>query len=315
MSGIDLTNRKSPEELGNLPNPTNENLRKIFVGIDRILIKAGGVYKEEAISDIVVLEITLPDQVSQFAALMEINEALTGFYCLCLGSYAIELFANGQLQATIGLHHGRSIRYDKWKGDAALMQNEGLLSFLAQLGLTQLQEEYLEDKQRGETSKLAEREWQDIAPKAFAKFQEEIQEINHNTQDYLEELITELNKEIPDKDKRVIALLQTYGKTKNFWTAYPSYEEAPANVLNTFTLSDILDIYARSDKNYKTRRGLGRYICSFNFRQIRKKYLKDISDDVINDLEKCFIAIGEERGIYEIGRLRKEKIKGIAGNL
>lgn len=309
MPGLDLTNRKSPEELGNLPNPTNENLRKIFVGIDRILIKVGGVYAEKAISDIVVLEITLPDQVSQFEALMEINEALTGFYCMCLGSYAIELFANGQLQTTIGLHHGKSIRYDKWNGDAALMQNEGLLSFLAQLGLTKPQEEYIEGQQRAEVSSLAEREWLAIAPKSFAKFQEEIQEINYNTEDYLEELIAELNKEIPDKDKRVIALLQTYGKTKNFWTAYPSYEEAPANVLNTFTLSDILDIYVRSDRNYKTRRGLGRYICSFNFRQIRKKYLKDISDDVINDLEKCFIAIGEERGIYEISRLRKEKSK------
>ncbi|MBO9200216.1 MULTISPECIES: hypothetical protein [Niastella] len=307
MPGLDLTNLF--EERAKLPKPTNENLRKLFEGIDRILIKDDGVYEEKAISDKVILEITGPGLVNRFSDLLEIDESLTGFYCLCLGSYAIELFANGQLRATIGFHHGRSIRYDKWNSDVALMQNENLLSFLAQLGLTGPQEEYQEDQRRAEASNIAQSEWLAIAPKCFTKFQEEIQDINLNTVDYLGELIAELDKEIPEKDKRVIALLQTYGKTSNFWTAYPIYEEAPANVLNTYNPRDILDIYERSDRNYKTRRGLGRYICSFNFRKIRKKYLKDISDDVINDLEKCFTAIGEEKGIYEINRLRKDKNK------
>ena len=309
MPGLDLTNRMSSEERAKLPNPNNENLRKLFIGVDRVSIKADGVYEEKAISDVVVLEITLPDHITQFASLLEINEALTGFYCLCLGSYAIELFVNGQLQATIGFHHGKSIRYDKWNSDVALAENESLLSFLAQLGLTEPQEEYLQDQRKGEASQVAEKAWLAIAPKCFTTFRDQIQGINYDTESYLNELIAELNKEIPDKDQRLIALLQTFGKTENFWTYYPSYECAPANILNTYHPQDIVDAYTRSDRNYKTRRGLGRYICSFDFRKKRKKYLKYISNDVIDDLDKCFIAIGEERGIYEINRLRKDKSK------
>jgi len=41
-------------------------------------------------------------------------------YCMCLGGYGIELFDNGQLKATVGLHHGTAKRYMGWKENAAL---------------------------------------------------------------------------------------------------------------------------------------------------------------------------------------------------
>ncbi|HEX6430589.1 MAG TPA: hypothetical protein VF008_23015 [Niastella sp.] len=304
MPGIDFTKGGSWEELAKRPKPTNENLQQLFSGIDRISIKEGGVSGEKALTNNVVLEITQQDQVNQLAALLEIDESCTGFYCLCLGTYAIELYAKGQLQSTIGYHHAVSIRYEHWNGDAALAQSDNLLAFLAQLGLTQPLEEKIKNDQRYKAQQAKESEWLAIAPKCFASFWEQINGFNL---DYFEELQQELNKEIPDNEERIIALLQTYGKTQNFWTAYPHYEDVINKILQTYHTTEIVNAYINSDRNYKTRQGLGRYICGVDFRKKRKKYLKHIPDEVLNDVGECFTTIGEERGMYEINRLRKEK--------
>ena len=101
--------------------------------------------------------------------------------------------------------------------------------------------------------------------------------------------------------------MQTFGKTDNFWTAYPIYEELPNDILKTFETKEIIDAYINSDRNYKTRKGLGRFLCSFEFKKTRENQLKFIPTEVIDDLEKCFDNIGEKRGINEIFRLRNEK--------
>jgi hypothetical protein len=179
------------------------------------------------------------------------------------------------------------------------------VTFLAQQGFKKPQDDLLKAKQRQEASYLASEEWLAIAPKCFRTFWEEFGPYG----DLPKTLIDALGNEIPDKAARIIALLQTFGKTKNFWSGYPSYENVPAAILNTYHPMVILKAYTDSDRNYKTRRGLGRYLCSFDFRKIRKKYLDYITEEVIDDLEKCFKTIGEERGCYEINRLRTDKSK------
>ena len=116
-----------------------------------------------------------------------------------------------------------------------------------------------------------------------------------------------MNTEFPDKHKQIIILLQTFGETENFWTAYPIYEGLPNDILKTFSTEEIIQAYLDSDRNYKTRRGLGRYLCSFDFKKQRKKQLKHITNEIIDDLEKCFDHIGEKRGINEIFSLRNER--------
>ncbi len=70
---------------------------------------------------------------------------------------------------------------------------------------------------------------------------------------------------------------------------------------------EIIKAYLNSDRNYKTRKGLGRFLCSFEFKKFRKKQLKHIEQEVIDDLEKCFKHLNEERGVEEIARLNRDK--------
>lgn len=305
MPTLDLTNRKPLEDRNKLPKPSNEGLRKLFIGVDKVVIKKDGVIEDKAMSDKILLTILQGDKIKKFSELLEIDENNTGFYCMCLGTYAIELYSQNQIEATIGFHHGVSIRYHKWNGDAGLAKKDDLLTFLSDLGFTKPLEDRLKEKRNMEADRIAARKWLDIAPKCFKKYWTQICSMDTN---YFISLVKDLTIEIPDRQVQIITLLQTFGRTDSFWTAYPIYEELPNDILKTFDTEEIIKAYLNSDRNYKTRRGLGRYLCSFEFKKQRKRQLKYITMEVIDDLEKCFDNIGEKRGINEIFSLRNEKI-------
>ncbi|MGG9960742.1 hypothetical protein [Ferruginibacter sp. SUN106] len=304
MPTLDLTNRKSLEEHNKLPKPSNEGLAKLFDGVNKVVIKDNGVYEHRAMSDKILLIISQADKIQKFNELLAIDENNTGFYCMCSGTYAIELYSDDQINATIGFHHGVSIRYHKWNGDAGLSKSDDLLTFLADLGFTKPLEDRIKEKRNMEEDRVAERKWLDIAPQSFKKYWSKI---NNPDNSFLTSLINDLNIEIPDRQKQIIALLQTFGRTDNFWTAYPSYEEVSNDILKTFETKEIISAYLNSDRNYKTRKGLGRFLCSFEFKKKREKQLKYIEQEVIDDLKKCFNHLNEKRGIDEIAQLNRDK--------
>lgn len=304
MPTLDFTNRKSLEELNKLPKPTNEGLGKLFVGVDKVVIKDGGVFDDKAMSDKVVLTISKPDNIQKLNDLLQIDELNTGFYCMCLGTYAIELYSGLNIQATIGFHHGISIRYNKWNGDVLLAKSDDLLAFLAEQGFTKPLNDRIEEKRNMEKDRIVESKWLDTAPNSFKNYWTQINSLDSS---FFASLVNDLNQEITDRNKQIIVLLQTFGQTENFWTAYPSYEELPKNILKTFETKEVIAAYLNSDRNYKTRKGLGRFLCSFEFKKIRKKQLKHINQEVIDDLEKCFKHLNDERGIEEIARLNRDK--------
>src|SRR5688572_25554465 len=113
MPVLDLTGNNW-EEMAKLPQPTNEQLRALFAGIDQVLIKPGRSSELYENPNPVLFEITQPDLIKQFATLIEIDESQIGFHCMCSGTYNMELYTNNQLQATINYHHEVSIRYNGW---------------------------------------------------------------------------------------------------------------------------------------------------------------------------------------------------------
>ncbi|MBL7704203.1 MAG: hypothetical protein JNM21_01535 [Taibaiella sp.] len=303
MPNLDLTNINS---LKNYPEPTNERLKTLFSGIDIIIIKDGGVCGNQALKEEVVLTLNQQNDIIRFSELLSIDESQTGFHCMCLGNYAIELHSEEALTATIGLHHGQSIRYDYWNSDAFLTRNEDLLIFLSEKGLEKPLEDRLKELKNKEAAQLTKVAWLQAAPECFKKYWEQI---NHLNEDYIIPLSAELATEIPDKQQKIITLLQLFGKTDNLWADYPVYEECPNAILKTFEVSDIIQAYLNSERNYKTRKGLGRFLCAPDFKRTRTPHLKHLTEEVITDLERCFNYLGQKRGINEIFALKNHTIK------
>jgi hypothetical protein len=49
MPTLDFTNRPTLEEFEKLPRPTNDNLNKLFFGVDNVVIKESGVHQNRAL--------------------------------------------------------------------------------------------------------------------------------------------------------------------------------------------------------------------------------------------------------------------------
>lgn len=302
MPTSDFTNLNNSEQK---PFPDNNRLQELFLAVDMVIIKEGGVSENKAFSDKVVLSLMDQNDIAAFSELLAIETPDEQFLCLCAGSYAIEIHAQAKLKATIGLHHGSSIRYYKWNSDALLTKSEELLAFLNDKGLAKPLQDKQEERQRAEARQTAERKWLETAPQCFSKYWEQI---TNFSQGWFPALTKELNEEFPDQQQQMIALLQTFGITEN-WTHYPYYEEIVNDILKTFEVRGIIDAYLNSDRNYKTRKGLGRFLCGFELKTTRNEQLKFITDEVIIDLEKCFNYLDDKYGIEEIRKLKAEKSK------
>lgn len=298
MPILDYTNRRSAEENSKLPKPSNIGLKALFTGINKVIIKGDGVFENKAMSDKVVLTITDATNINTFGELLEIDENYSESYCVCLGTYAIELYQNENIKAIISLHHGQSIRYHYWRSDGELANKDALVEFLNDLGLSEPLQKRIEQKRHLHPDRVAERRWLEFAPKCFEKYWYAI--INPDL-DYLPNLINDLVIEIPNKDQRIISLLQTFGKTDNFFTSYPIYEEAPKHILKTFRLEDVFITYLRSNRNYKTRRGLGRFLCQLDNRIAQEV---EIPNEILTDIEKCFTMLKNTDGINKIKILK-----------
>lgn len=302
---LDLTNRKPPDELDKLPKPTNENLKLLFHAVDKVVIKNGGVHQNKAITNEIVHMISDPHQIQHLQALMEIDERMTGFHCMCLGDYAIELHAQHEIKATIGFHHGVSIWYDNWNGDALLAKNTELLNYLASLGFTKPLDDLLEDEKRRQEDQEAQKKWMLQAPKCFETYWMQI--LDPFTANYWEGLLHDFETEEPDLFGRIRKMLMLYGSSGSPWSGYPSYEDVPRKILDTFPLQQIIEAYVSSDKNDLLQLGLGRYFCSFEFKKKWRKHLPKIPNDIIDDIDRCINQRNDADKIWMMTNLKKKK--------
>jgi hypothetical protein len=134
VSPLTPEQRKIVEEDNLKPFGSNLLLKKLFLSIDKVLIKRGGVYNGRALGQIIDFTIDDPQNLREFVEKLTITEPKEVLYCMCLGDYALEIYYREKLRATLGLHNGTSIRYDGWKGDAELSHSNDLLKWLSAKG-------------------------------------------------------------------------------------------------------------------------------------------------------------------------------------
>lgn len=148
--------------------------------------------------------------------------------CMCHGTYAIEFWRSGNLLTTIGFHHHSSLRHSLFPFDAFLWNGRGLADWLAARGVDELLCD-LERKQReSEEYKNARRRWSNAAPHCLRPVL------------FLSELGTcpsarLLNLAYPNPHVACRILLSWYAKGRGIWSGYPSYEELPRKLLQSYS--------------------------------------------------------------------------------
>jgi hypothetical protein len=76
-----------------------------------------------------------PALVRELLPMLAVDEARSGFHCMCCGTLTFELYRDEALLAEVTLHHGKSLRHDGWPGDAALADPGPLCRWLVDHGV------------------------------------------------------------------------------------------------------------------------------------------------------------------------------------
>ncbi|MER5384246.1 hypothetical protein ABT040_28895 [Streptomyces sp. NPDC002688] len=190
------------------------------------------------------VDLSDPAELASLRSAMSVK-ALPGYVCACGGDVRFEfLDADDRTLAVVVLHHGESLRWDGWEGNALLVDGHRILHWLKDHDvpgpLRQLEEAQREEKGR----RRAEADWRAAVPTALDDLTDRLVALAWMGTDASPELLDELKDRLriafPDSVSRVLALLAWFGAGTGRYSGYPVYEDVPDLLLKDTPIAEII---------------------------------------------------------------------------
>lgn len=137
--------------------PREEKFRQEVRSADRIRVRSGGTCHRQVDSEATLFEIKDRQGVDRLLAAIEIDDEGGGFHCACCGDPTFEFYSGTTLVASLGFHHGQTLRWvDGWEDDSLLTAESGkaLCEWLAEHGVKEPLEEWQEGQRTAEAAAL-----------------------------------------------------------------------------------------------------------------------------------------------------------------
>lgn len=120
----------------NAPDPAQRDLDRLLATVTRVRVLAGGMLRGQALAAAALVDTTDAEAVPGLGPCLQICEDPRSFsHCECPGGPTLELYAGEQHAATLGLHHGHTIRWNQWRHDAELLDGFQLKAWLTGHGV------------------------------------------------------------------------------------------------------------------------------------------------------------------------------------
>lgn len=121
------------------PDPSQATIDAMLARVSRIRVWAGGMMRDEPTTQELLAEESDPSAVETFRHAFRISEDPASFsHCMCLGQPTIELLGeDGGRVGTLGMQHGRAVRWDDWQHDAQLLDGQAIGRWLAERGVSE----------------------------------------------------------------------------------------------------------------------------------------------------------------------------------
>ncbi len=225
------------------PNPSQNSLDAELANVKRVRVLTGGVINGKALESAILLETADADGIATLKECLRIVEDPNSYgHCMCHGDHAIELFDEDKPIMVLGLHHGYSIRWDRWKHDGVLQDSGKLINWLDERGVSGPKLQAEEETQREIAAQRAEEIWINAMPKSIAAIWNQLNASqmhdmvtgaprSQQTTQKLYQCAAALQKDFPDKHERTLALLRWFGSGAWVTGAIPVYELVPAALL------------------------------------------------------------------------------------
>lgn len=222
-----------------------------------------------------------PEDVGELVRLLAIVPPTEAFHCMCPGDQAIE-FSRGRRTVTVTLHHGRSIRWERWDSDALLADGEGLLRWLADRGAPGPLREWEADRRRAEEANLAWQAWQRAAPPEIVSFLPDLMPSVHPEYPSEQLLLAEgaLRAAHPQEHEAILVLLEWFGSGAGPWSGFPSYETVPEALLLRHGTDAIVAALGDEPLPPARAEGAARLLASWWFNRMRPGEARSLPRDL-----------------------------------
>jgi tetratricopeptide (TPR) repeat protein len=118
------------------PDPAQRDLDVLLPKVTRVCVLEGAMFRGRALGGPVLADARDPAALRELAACLQIDEDSRTFnHCGCLGGPTLELYAGPEHLATLGLQHGRAVRWKHWYHDAQLRAGDRLTRWLHDQGV------------------------------------------------------------------------------------------------------------------------------------------------------------------------------------
>lgn len=234
----------------------------LTTGVTRVRVIDGGVARGRAIGE-VVCEVE-GDAAVGVVLRLAVEQPVQAFHCMCLGYPAIELWAGNKLRATVGVHHGASVRVQDWWSDAPLRDGEGLLRWLDGLGVRGPLAGLLADRARRSEDERRRAAWLVATPAVLRPRLPVLEGAGQIFPRFLkagdadvQSAVAEARAALGDA-AAATALLGWFGGAGGPWSGYPAYEMVAEAVLAGMPLDALIAAADGADDGVLL--GLARFI-------------------------------------------------------
>ncbi|MCZ6916107.1 MAG: hypothetical protein O7I93_04960 [Gemmatimonadetes bacterium] len=268
---VDVDQEQRPEATP--VEPSQDMLTSMLTGVTRARVLEDGVLDGSAMGMTVLLDTADKRSIRALRRCLEIVDDPRSFgHCMCLGDLAIELYDESELVATIGMHHGRSIRWHAWKHDALLQDGLALLGWLADRGVTGPKDQHESARRLSWEYEEAAGRWRQAMPQCLASFWPRMHEFDLD----LDPMHQALEAAHPDRTTRILAVFEWFGAGKGPWSGYPSYESVPEQLLLGYATAELVVALTKTPPTAARLEGAARFFAGWEFRRKRKRELRQI---------------------------------------
>ncbi|WP_433174098.1 hypothetical protein [Actinoallomurus sp. CA-150999] len=223
----------------------------------------------------VVIDLSAPAELDRLRTAMAVA-SVPGMVCACLGDVRFDFLDEdgGDLTAVV-LHHGLTLRWYGWDGDAVLVDGISLLRWLDDHGASGPLRQFEEDERRRLRARSQEAEWLAAMPAVLADLSERIlapsQMGGNPSPDLLAEIQDRLDHAFPEPASRVLALLKWCGAGTGRFSGFPVYELVPSLLLKDLPIADIVAGLQDPRADARHDRGAVRHLAGWKSRRRQKR--------------------------------------------
>ena len=221
---------------------------------DRVRIRTGGTCHRSIETEETLFETSDGLTIRRLIAGIAVDESAAGFHCMCCGEPSIEFYRGKEVIATLGFHHGRSLRWPGgWPSDAILTpaSAEFLIAWLTERNVSGPQRQREAEAERA-------RVWQRRLARASGGLSPELAKaLAKGTAAFG----NALEQEIREPARRVAVLLRLYGASNDSWTSLDGIDQTADDLLKKYPVEVLAAEVERalSSDDRQSRRGAARF--------------------------------------------------------